>query len=179
MKLATFTHRGATRIGVVRDDGVVDLSAAAPELPREMTGFLAAGASAMVRAREVAAKAAALPLAEVTLRVEGEDGFVLDGSSNMRLISRDPLELIGQTIGKNHQYPDGFVLFLGTMFAPIDDRGEAGRGFTHKTGDVVTVSTPRLGALTNKVRHCEEVPPWTFGISDLMRNLAGRGLLGA
>lgn len=117
--------------------------------------------------------------AEVTLRVEGEDGYTLDGSSNMRLISRDPLDLIGQTIGKQHQYPDGFVLFLGTMFAPIDDRDEPGRGFTHKTGDIVTVSTPRLGALTNKVRPCDEAPPWTFGISDLMRNLAGRGLLGA
>ncbi len=116
--------------------------------------------------------------AEVSLHVAGEDGYRLDGSSSMRLISRDPLELIRQTM-KSHQYPDGFVLFLGTMFAPIDDRCEAGRGFTHKVGDVVTVSTPRLGALTNKVRHCEDAPPWTFGISDLMRNLAGRGLLGA
>jgi fumarylacetoacetate (FAA) hydrolase family protein len=113
----------------------------------------------------------------IRLEVDGEDGFHLKGECSMNLISRDPLELIGQTLGKHHQYPDGFALFLGTMFAPIDDRDAPGRGFTHKTGDLVRVSTPRLGTLENRVMHCESAPPWTFGVSALMNNLAARGLL--
>jgi fumarylacetoacetate (FAA) hydrolase family protein len=117
--------------------------------------------------------------AEVGLHVEGEDGFRLEGRSSMMLISRDPLELVSQTIGRNHQYPDGFVLFLGTMFAPIDDREAAGRGFTHKPGDVVRVFSERLGMLENKVTTCEQAPPWKFGLTALMRNLAARGLLGS
>jgi len=116
--------------------------------------------------------------AEVSLTIEGEDNFRLEGSSNMRLISRDPLDLVAQTIGKQHQYPDGFALFLGTMFAPVDDRDHEGRGFTHKVGDIVKVSTPRLGTLANKVCLCENAPPWTYGISALMRDLARRGLIG-
>lgn len=115
--------------------------------------------------------------AEVTVNVTGEDGFILNGRSNMAFISRDPLDLVGQTIGRNHQYPDGFVLFMGTLFAPIDDRDAPGKGFTHKRGDIVTIASPRLGTLTNKVVASHEAPPWTFGISDLMRNLARRGLL--
>jgi fumarylacetoacetate (FAA) hydrolase family protein len=117
--------------------------------------------------------------AEISLTIEGEDNYRLEGSSNMRLISRDPLDLIAQTIGKSHQYPDGFALFLGTMFAPVDDREHAGRGFTHKVGDVVKVSTPRLGTLTNKVCLCEDAPAWTYGISALMRGLSRRGLIEA
>lgn len=117
--------------------------------------------------------------AEVSLTIEGEDNYRLEGASNMRLISRDPLELLGQTVGRSHQYPDGFALFLGTMFAPVDDRGEAGHGFTHKVGDIVKVSTPRLGALTNKVCFCEDAPAWTYGISSLMRDLSRRGLIKA
>ncbi|KAA5805054.1 fumarylacetoacetate hydrolase family protein [Alkalicaulis satelles] len=117
--------------------------------------------------------------ATVALRVEGEDGFVLTGESSMRLISRDPLDLIGQTFGEHHQYPDGMALFLGTMFAPIEDRDAPGRGFTHKRGDRVRVSSERLGVLENLVEHCDNAPPWTFGISALMRNLAARGLLEA
>lgn len=117
--------------------------------------------------------------AEVSLDIEGEDGFRLTGSSNMRLISRDPLDLVGQAIGRDHQFPDGFALFLGTMFAPVADRGEAGRGFTHRIGDMVTVSTPRLGRLVNRVVHCHDAPPWRFGISALMRSLAQRGLIAA
>jgi fumarylacetoacetate (FAA) hydrolase family protein len=112
--------------------------------------------------------------AELSLTIEGDDGYRLDGTSNMRLISRDPLELISQTIGDNHQYPDGFALFLGTMFAPVDDRGEPGSGFTHKIGDVVRVATPRLGTLTNKVCLCENAPRWTYGIAALMRDLSTR-----
>lgn len=115
--------------------------------------------------------------AEVTLEVTGEDGFELRGSSNMRLISRDPTELVAQTIGPNHQYPDGFVLYLGTMFAPTADRGEPGQGFTHRVGDRVRVASERLGALVNVVTTCEQAPPWTTGVSALMRNLAARGLL--
>jgi fumarylacetoacetate (FAA) hydrolase family protein len=115
--------------------------------------------------------------AVVSLRIEGEDGFVLEGESSMVHISRDPTELAAQTFGKHHQYPDGFALFLGTMFAPIQDRDAPGRGFTHKVADRVRVSTPRLGVLENQVTLCELAPPWTFGASELMRNLARRGLL--
>jgi fumarylacetoacetate (FAA) hydrolase family protein len=115
--------------------------------------------------------------ATVSLRVEGEDGFVLEGESSMSLISRDPEDLAGQTIGRHHQYPDGFALYLGTMFAPIEDRDREGQGFTHKPGDVVRVSSPRLGVLENRVTTSDKAPPWTFGVSALMRNLAARGLL--
>jgi fumarylacetoacetate (FAA) hydrolase family protein len=115
--------------------------------------------------------------AELTLRVEGEDGFVLDGRSSMKEISRDPLELVGQTIGRHHQYPDGFMLFMGTLFAPTEDRDAPGQGFTHKIGDIVTIANDRLGALTNRVKLSTECAPWTFGASHLMRNLAARQLL--
>jgi len=114
---------------------------------------------------------------EVKLEIEGEEGFRLQGQSSMSQISRDPTELVGQTIGKHHCYPDGFALFLGTMFAPIVDRGAPGQGFTHRTGDIVRVSSEKLGVLENKVITCDQAPPWAFGIADLMRNLARRGLL--
>lgn len=117
--------------------------------------------------------------AVVSLDIQGEDGFRLAGESSMTQISRDPLELVGQTIGRNHQYPDGFVLFLGTMFAPVQDRDTPGGGFTHKTGDVVRVANPLLGELKNRVVPCHEAPPWVHGVSSLMRNLCGRGLLAA
>ena len=115
--------------------------------------------------------------AVVKLEITGDEGFRLEGQSSMSQISRDPTELVGQTIGKHHCYPDGFALFLGTMFAPIVDRGVAGQGFTHKSGDVVRVSTEKLGVLENKVTTCDQAPPWSFGIADLMRNLVRRGLL--
>lgn len=115
--------------------------------------------------------------AEVSLRVEGEDGFLLEGSSSMSLISRDPTELVKQAAGASHQYPDGFVLYLGTMFAPTQDRDASGQGFTHRVGDRVRVGSPRLGVLENRVTTCDRAPPWTFGVRALMRNLAGRGLL--
>lgn len=117
--------------------------------------------------------------AVVRLEVIGEDGFKLTGSSSMREISRDPVELVNQTINKHHQYPDGFALFLGTMFAPTEDREAKGKGFTHHLGDIVRVSSEMLGVLENKVTHCHEAPAWTFGIGDLMANLAARGLLAA
>jgi fumarylacetoacetate (FAA) hydrolase family protein len=114
--------------------------------------------------------------AELSLRIEGaDDGFVLEGSSRMSEISRDPLELVAQTWGRHHQYPDGFMLFLGTMFSPIQDRDAAGAGFTHHLGDIVTISTPRLGALVNTVQLSTEIAPWSFGVRDLYRYLAGRG----
>jgi len=113
----------------------------------------------------------------VSLKVEGEDGYVLEGGSSLAKISRDPADLVSQMIGRNHQYPDGAVLFLGTMFAPIADRDAPGKGFTHKPGDIVTVAADRLGRLTNIMRHCEDCPPWDFGASHLMRNLAARGLI--
>jgi fumarylacetoacetate (FAA) hydrolase family protein len=115
--------------------------------------------------------------ADIDLRVDGSDGFVLHGSSSMSKISRDPLELVAAAFGKTHQYPDGFLLLLGTMFAPSEDRGAAGQGFTHKVDDIVTISTPRLGALRNQVKHCQDCAPWVFGAGALMRNLAARHLL--
>ena len=114
---------------------------------------------------------------QLSLTVEGEDGYVLNGSSNMSKISRDPADLVGQMINKSHQYPDGAVLFLGTLFAPIEDRDEKGKGFTHKLGDIVTVSSKELGALTNRMTHSDKAAPWTWGPSHLMRNLAKRGLI--
>ena len=117
--------------------------------------------------------------AVVSLEVDGEDGFKLKGSSSMSLISRDPLELVAQTIGRHHQYPDGIALFLGTMFAPTEDRDEPGKGFTHHMGDIVRVSSKKLGVLENKVTRCDEAPAWSFGVGDLMSNLAERGLLRA
>ncbi len=114
--------------------------------------------------------------AVVALEVHGVDGYRLEGSSSMSQISRDPLELVEQAMDQ-HQYPDGFMLFLGTMFAPTQDRDARGRGFTHKTGDVVRVSSPALGTLENKVTTSQQAPPWTLGIAGLMRSLANRGLL--
>ncbi len=114
---------------------------------------------------------------ELTLTVTGEDGFTLTGRSSMSEISRDPLDLVAQTVGRHHQYPDGFLLYCGTMFAPVQDRDGPGLGFTHHIGDRVTIATPALGALTNTVRLSTEAPPWTFGTAALMRNLAGRRLL--
>ena len=117
--------------------------------------------------------------ASVSLRIDGDDGFVLEGVSHMREISRDPLDLVGQTYGAHHQYPDGFMLFLGTMFSPIKDRDTEGGGFTHHLGDVVSISTPALGTLVNTVRLATDIAPWTFGTRALYRNLAERGLLSA
>lgn len=115
---------------------------------------------------------------EITLRITGEDGFVLQGKNPVAEISRDFLELIGHAYGPHHRYPDGFILFTGTMFAPTEDRDVPGQGFTHKNGDVVSISSPLLGTLVNVVRSAEEAADWSFGIRDLMRNLAARGLLG-
>ncbi len=114
----------------------------------------------------------------VTLAVEGEDGFRLDGSSSMDQISRDPTELVAQLLGRHHAYPDGAVLFLGTMYTPIEDRGAPGMGFTHRPGDVATIATPKLGRLVNRMRPTDECERWGFGAVALMRNLARRGLLG-
>ncbi|SDC76816.1 Fumarylacetoacetate (FAA) hydrolase family protein [Variovorax sp. CF079] len=113
----------------------------------------------------------------VALRVAGPEGFVLEGESSLSLISRDPLDIVSQAIGPHHAYPDGLVLFLGTMFAPTQDRHGPGQGFTHVVGDRVTISAPELGALENRVVHSDQAARWSFGIGALMRNLAGRGLL--
>ncbi|WP_114812069.1 fumarylacetoacetate hydrolase family protein [Paraburkholderia kururiensis] len=116
--------------------------------------------------------------AHVALRVEGaDDGFVLEGVSHMSEISRDPADLVAQTYGRHHQYPDGFMLFLGTMFAPTADRDSEGGGFTHHLGDSVTISAEQLGTLVNTVQLSTEIAPWTFGVRALYRNLASRGLL--
>ena len=115
--------------------------------------------------------------AEIGLKVTGEDGFELDGHSSMSQISRTPESLVAAAIGRHHQYPDGLVIYLGTMFAPVKDRGGAGKGFTHKPNDIVTISTPTLGSLSNRVRLATECPPWTYGASHLLRDLAKAGLL--
>jgi fumarylacetoacetate (FAA) hydrolase family protein len=114
---------------------------------------------------------------DISLNVKGQDGFVLNGHSSISKISRDPTDLVAQTIGKVHQYPDGFVLFLGTMFAPVEDRDAPGQGFTHKRDDIVTISAPQLGKLVNRMRTSDECEPWTFGIGALMTNLARRKLI--
>jgi len=115
--------------------------------------------------------------AELSLEVTGEDGFTLQGRSSMAQISRDPLDLVSQTCGAHHQYPDGFCLYLGTLFAPVQDRRAPGAGFTHEIGDEVRIAEPRLGALQNRVSLAPDCPAWTFGTAALMRNLAARGLI--
>ena len=115
--------------------------------------------------------------AELDLTVAGQDGFVLKGRSSMSRISRDVADLAAHAIGPHHQYPDGLVLMTGTLFAPTEDRGAPGEGFTHKMGDVVTIHSARLGALVNQVDRSNAIPPWTFGAGALMRNLAARGLI--
>jgi fumarylacetoacetate (FAA) hydrolase family protein len=113
----------------------------------------------------------------ISLNVTGEDGFVLEGSSSMSQISRTPESIVAALTGRHHQYPDGVVIYLGTMFAPVKDRGGIGKGFTHKPNDIVTIATPHLGALRNRVRLSTECPPWTYGASHLMRDLSKAGLL--
>jgi fumarylacetoacetate (FAA) hydrolase family protein len=115
--------------------------------------------------------------ADVALRVEGEDQFITEGVNSMRAISRDPADLVAAMMGAEHQYPDGAMIFLGTMFVPTKDRGAKGEGFTHREGDVVRVSSPKLGALVNRVTTSDRAPPWSFGARALMRSLAARGLL--
>lgn len=115
---------------------------------------------------------------EVHLSVTGDDGFEMTGASSMSEIARDPADLVGELIGKTHQYPDGAVLYLGTMFAPTKDRGAPGMGFTHKVGDIVSVTTPSLGSLTNRMVLSDRAEAWTFGTRALMANLAKRGVLG-
>ena len=116
--------------------------------------------------------------AEVRLRIEGTDGFVLEDSSRMGEISRDPLQLVKQTIGPHHQYPDGLALFTGTLFAPSQDRDAEGAGFTHKIGDRVSIRADELGTLFNTVTTSDRAAPWKLGISALMNSLSSRGLLG-
>jgi fumarylacetoacetate (FAA) hydrolase family protein len=115
--------------------------------------------------------------AVIGLEVVGEDGFELQGESSLELISRDITDLMAQTIGDHHHYPDGVVLLSGTMFAPTQDRGAPGQGFTHHVGDIVSISSPRLGTLTNRVDHAHLVEPWEFGIRSLMTSLHERELL--
>ncbi len=115
--------------------------------------------------------------AKVELEVTGPDQFRLRGASDLSKISRDPTDLVRQAMGGTHQYPDGMVLMTGTLFAPTQPRTPGGTGFTHVVGDLVSIRSPKLGTLTNKVNHCDKIPPWTFGASALMRNLAARGLL--
>ncbi|MBL8344444.1 MAG: fumarylacetoacetate hydrolase family protein [Rubrivivax sp.] len=115
--------------------------------------------------------------AEIALTVQGGDGFVLNGASSMSKISRDPLELVEHAMGRHHQYPDGILLFCGTMFAPIQDRDAPGAGFTHHLGDRVAIASEKLGTLVNWVGHSDKIAPWTFGVGALMHNLSRRGLL--
>jgi fumarylacetoacetate (FAA) hydrolase family protein len=115
--------------------------------------------------------------AKVELEVTGPDQFRLRGQSDLSKISRDPTDLVKHAMGNTHQYPDGMVLMTGTLFAPTESRKPGGLGFTHMVGDLVSIRSPRLGTLTNKVNHCHKIPPWSFGVSALMRNLAARGLL--
>src|SRR3954468_14638554 len=113
----------------------------------------------------------------IKIEIAGPDGYKLSGESHLINISRDPLDLASQAVNRTHQYPDGTMLFLGTQFAPVQDRDQPGKGFTHKIGDVVSIRADTLGMLVNRVNHCDKVAPWTFGINDLMHNLSKRGLL--
>jgi fumarylacetoacetate (FAA) hydrolase family protein len=115
--------------------------------------------------------------AKVELEVTGPDQFRLRGQSDLSKISRDPTELVAHAMGKTHQYPDGMALMTGTLFAPTEPRTAGGAGFTHMVGDLVSIRSPKLGTLSNRVNHCDKIPPWTFGVSALMRNLAARGVL--
>jgi fumarylacetoacetate (FAA) hydrolase family protein len=117
--------------------------------------------------------------ADITLQVEGTDGFVVQGVSSMSRISRDPDELVAETLNRSHQYPDGVVLFLGTMFVPTKEREGGGGGFTHKEGDVVAIRAAKLGTLVNRVGRSDTAPEWTFGTRALMANLEARGLIAA
>src|SRR5258708_1411936 len=113
----------------------------------------------------------------IRIEIAGPEGYRLAGESHLANISRDPLDPAGQAVNRTHQYPDGTMLFLGTQFAPVQDRDQPGKGFTHKIGDVVSIRADSLGMLVNRVNHCDKVAPWTYGVNDLMRNLASRGLL--
>ena len=137
----------------------------------------AAAVGPFVRLFDEAFDLEAVSKLEISLTVTGADGFVMNGRSAMSEISRNPADLAAQTINEHHRYPDGLVLFLGTLFAPVEDRYEAGKGFTHATGDIVRIASDRLGALVNRVQPTDQCEPWTFGASDLMRNLARRGLI--
>ena len=114
--------------------------------------------------------------AVVELTIDGPEGYRLEGTNKMSEISRDPEELVRQAMSEHH-FPDGFTLFLGTLFAPVQDRDVPGRGFTHKVGDTVTISTPKVGRLVNRVTTSRDAPAWTFGVRALIRNLASRGLV--
>jgi fumarylacetoacetate (FAA) hydrolase family protein len=114
---------------------------------------------------------------DLAMTVTGEDGFVLEGNSSISKISRDPEDLVAQTIGPIHQYPDGFALFLGTMFAPVKDRDVPGQGFTHKRNDIVIIQAPKLGRLVNRMRPSDQCERWNFGITALMQNLSARKCL--
>ncbi|WP_104140279.1 fumarylacetoacetate hydrolase family protein [Arthrobacter sp. ZGTC131] len=116
---------------------------------------------------------------EILLGVEGPDGYRLEGRNTVARISRPFEELVAATHGRHHQYPDGFALFTGTLFAPTQDRDEPGQGFTHKHGDVVTIRSRHLGALINRVGASEELPEWTFGLRQLFGYLEGQRLLPA
>ena len=115
--------------------------------------------------------------ANISLKVEGKDRYILNGLSSMSEISRTLEDLVNQTYGLHHQYPDGFMLFLGTMFAPSEDRDAPGEGFTHKIGEKVIISEPHLGDLINYVNLSTACPKWEFGISSIIKNLSDRGLL--
>jgi len=104
---------------------------------------------------------------EILLRVEGADGYLLEGHNSVSRISRPFEELVVATYGLHHQYPDGFALFTGTLFAPTQDRDEPGQGFTHHMGDVVTIRSSHLGALVNRVGAAEELPAWSYGVRQL------------
>jgi fumarylacetoacetate (FAA) hydrolase family protein len=146
-------------------------------LPKAKDNNASCAIGPMIRLFDAGFGLDAVRAAELTLTVEGPEGYALTGHSSMKEISRDPEDLVAQTIGRHHQYPDGFMLFLGTLFAPTDDRDVPGEGFTHRLGDRVTIAAPGLGRLVNTVRLSTDCPEWTFGAAALMRNLSARALL--
>lgn len=143
-------------------------------LPRAKDNNASAALGPFVRLLDAGFRIDDLRATRVGLCIEGEDGFALDDTSDLALISRDPESLVRQTLGAHHQYPDGFVLYLGSLFAPIMDRDEPGHGFTHHLGDVVRIRAPRLGTLVNRVARSETLPPWTYGIAELIADLSAQ-----
>ncbi len=146
-------------------------------LPKAKDNNASAAVGPFVRLFDATYDLDVLERSDITISIDGTDGYHLEAINSLNAISRTPTDLVSQVIGRHHQYPDGFVLYLGTLFTPVDDRDETGRGFRHKPGDIVRVSEPHLGSLVNRVQFSEDLPPWDFGIDDLCRNLARRGLL--
>jgi len=114
----------------------------------------------------------------LTYAFEGADDAVFTDTGSMDQIGRGLITLARQVVNEHHGYPDGVALFTGCMFKAPSSRGASDTPFTHQVGDVVIIKASPLGTLINRVNTTDKVRPWSFGMSDLMANLANRQLLG-